>query len=145
MYARDLPRYNPDFPVTANPDEKCFAILETDLQTEDGKLHRHQIIDFLRGNTPLRQVRDLVAEGEFTVLDQHPPLQVYCALEETVGHAMELAQQARDRKKVRDTMSAMAKTSTLIQDAITQAEIKTKILRKQSQFGPGKIAGTQRT
>lgn len=135
---------DPNKAVHAADDDKCFAILETEFRTERGKVHRFQIIDFLRGNAKLREVRDLNELGLFSVLDQHPPMNVWCLLEHTVGEAKEMANAARDRKKARDTIAAMTAGSTLINDAITRKEQDVKILRRQSQFGPGKLSGTQR-
>ena len=148
MHVSELPGY--DLEVQAHDDEKCFGILETELWADvAGKrvVHRFQIIDFLRGSTKLREVRDLSELKLYSILDAHPPMQILCMLEHTVGEAKEMADAARDRKKVRDTLAVAAASSTLIQDAITQAEIKQKIRRRASHFGsrsPGRTSGTQR-
>ena len=151
MHVSDLPGYNPAQPETAHPDEKCFGILELDLWTENSQgarvVHRFQIIDFLRGNTRLREVRDLQAEGVFSSLDSHPPMKVLILLEHNVGEAKEMADAARDRKRVRDTLRFAAANSTLVKDAVQQAEIKKRLLQRASHFGPlsaGRTSGTQR-
>lgn len=151
MHVNELPNYNPNQTYTAHDDEKCFGILETDLQTDtpDGKrvVHRFQIIDFLRGNDRLREVRDLQALKLYSVLDNHPPMRVLILLEHNVGEAKEIANAARERKKVRDSMRFAAENSTLIRDAIEQAEIKSKVLKRASHFGPltsGRTSGRQR-
>lgn len=151
MHVNELPQYDPSRPEKAHDDDKCFGILETDLWTEnaEGKkvVHRFQIIDFLRVNTRLREVRDLNEEKVYSVLDNHPPMRVWTLLEHSVGEAKEIANAARDRKKVRDTLKFAPAESTLIQDLLDQAEIRQKVLMRQSHFGPAsakRTAGTQR-
>lgn len=148
MHVNQLQHYNPDQPEKANPDEKCFAILETDLRTEnsEGKsvVHRFQVVDFLRGNTRLREVRDLNKEGLFSVLEQHPPMRIWSLLEHSVGECKLMADEARARKKVRDTLAAAQAASTLISDAMTRAEAFQKVIRKASHFGPSRTTGVQR-
>lgn len=148
MNVKDIPGYVADLdqrPVALD-DEKCFAVLEVDARTEDGKaVHRFQIIDFLRGNTRMREIRDLNKLKLHSILDQGMPYRQWSLLEHTVGECKEIANAARERGKHRvAAMLEQQARSTLIEDAITQAEIKQKVLRRESQFGPGKLSGTQR-
>jgi hypothetical protein len=150
MHIRELPNYNPAQPEKAHADEKCFGILELDMWTENSagarEVHRFQVVDFLRGSQRLREVRDLVADGVYSQLEQHPPMRVIVLLEHSVGEAMEMADAARDRKKVRDTLKFRPPTD-LVGELIQQSEIKQLLLRRASHFGPistGRTSGTQR-
>jgi hypothetical protein len=160
VHVRDLPHYDPDNPVTASPDEEAFGLIEVDLWTEDSEnrrvVHRFQVVDFRRGSKRMRQVRDLNKEKVVSILDDLPPMDIVCAIEDEkgqvhfdhkVGEVMEMADVARDRKKARDTIAAMRQASTLIPDAIERAEQLQKLRAAQSHFGPlsvGKTSGTQR-
>ncbi len=150
MHVSEVPGYDPE--IRALDDEKCFGILEVDLYTEasNGKrtVHRFQIIDFLRGNTKLRQVRDLNEEKLYSVLDKSLPYRQYALLEHSVGECKEIADAARERGRHRATeMALRARESTLVQDAVTYYEQAEKVLQRQSHFGPlsaGRTTGKQR-
>ncbi|MCZ2109087.1 MAG: hypothetical protein LC118_05885 [Dehalococcoidia bacterium] len=148
MRVTEVPGYvaDPDQRPVAHDDEKCFAVLEVDLRTEDDKIHRFQLIDFLRGNTRMREFRDLNKLQLWSVLDYGTPYRQWSLLEHTVGECKMIADEARMRNKARAAEVAQRRAeSTLIQDAITRAEITQKVLRRQTQFGPGKLSGTQRS
>lgn len=154
MHVKDYPGYKSA--VRAHPDEKAYGLLELDLYTDikgdDGETvrvtHRFQIIDFLRGNERVKEFNDLVKDGDYSMLDNHPPMRVIIALEHGVGEAKEIAHAARDRKKARDILREAEERSTLIEDAIERSERIEKIRRRESFFGPtstGRTTGHERT
>lgn len=150
MHVKDLPGYDPE--IKALDDEKCFGVLELDLYTESSSgvrtVHRFQIIDFLRGNTKLREVRDLHELKLYSALDQSLPYRQFALLEHSVGECKEIADAARERGRDRAReMTLRQAESTLVQDTITQAEQAVKVLAHQSHFGPlsaGRTTGKQR-
>jgi hypothetical protein len=153
MHVKDYPGYDPG--IRAHDDEKAYGLLETDLYTDikvDGETvrvtHRFQIIDFLRGNDRLKEVNDLVKDGVYSMLDNHPPMRIIIALEHGVGEAKEIAHAARERKKARDVLREAEEKSTLIEDVIERSERIEKIRRRESFFGPtstGRTTGHERS
>lgn len=151
MNIKDLPGYDPE--IRASDDEKCFGVLEADFYTEsstNGKrtVHRFQIIDFLRNNTKLREVRDLNELKLYSALDKSMPYRQIALLEHSVGECKEIADAARERGRHRANELILQRAeSTLVQDTVTRAEQAVKVLAHQSHFGPlsaGRTTGKQR-
>ena len=150
MYLSEYPGYADNVETVAHDDEECFGILEVDLRvpsstTGKSTVHRVQVIDFRRGSLRLKQFRDLNELKLWSAMYEGMPLRVICGLEEKVGTAKTLADEARDRGRQRVAqMRFRAAESTLIQDAVTRAEIVEKVLKRASHFGASRTAGKQR-
>lgn len=157
MHIRDIKGKIDDAPT---PDADAYGLLETDMyvheQGEKPMVHRIQLVWWRFQNEQRVQVRDLSAEGVYSMLDNHPPMRVYSGVESTsgkvefthkVGEVMEIADAARDRKKVRETLARAKAESTLFEDAQKLWDKKqrrdARIIHFGPGTGPGRASGTQ--
>lgn len=127
--------------------EYALALVECDMVTPDYKSrHRYQTIYVIR-NDRLAEYRQDLGPVQAGI----PPFRILGAavdgtrvyFEHTIAELQDMADALReDTKRFKERLAYLQETSTLIQDAIDQAEENHLILHNTSRFGPG--GSTQR-
>jgi hypothetical protein len=116
-----------------SPDEPALRLEELNVQGINGqKMQRRQFIHVIRDDKRAVWSEDLGdADSFFT-----PPFSIPSLLEHTVAELREIADQLRESKESVNRVDELSEASTLIKDAIDQAEERTLKMRRVSVNGP---------
>ena len=124
-------------PVTLfiSPDEKAMSLREQNLvRPPTHQWHRFQIVTVDRGDELAEWWRDLGPSTAFTA----PGCEIPSLWEHTVGELWDIAEHHRLQDDYWQKFSEeKASESTLIGDFLEQYEERSKVIKNQSQFGPG--------
>jgi hypothetical protein len=116
-----------------SPDEPALKLEELNVQgTKEQGMQRRQFIHVIRDDKPAVWSKDLGSADSFTA----PQFNVPSFMEHTVAELMEIADQLRDSKQGSSRIMELEEASSLVGDAIEQAEKRTLEMRRISVSGP---------
>ena len=114
-------------------DEPALRLEELKVQGIKGqKMQRRQFIHVVRNDKRAVWSKDLGDAESFHA----PPFSIPSLLEHTVAELREIADQLRESKDSNTRLNELSEASTLINDAIDQAEELTLKMRRVSVNGP---------
>lgn len=121
--------------LVIHPDEKAMSLREINLvRPPSYQWHRFQIVTVNRGDELAEWWRDLGPAEEFT----RPGVEVPSLWEHTVGELWDIADHYRMQDDYWQKFAEeRAAESSLVNDFLEQYEERSKIIKNQSQFGPG--------
>ena len=114
-------------------DEPALRLEELNVQGIKGQgMQRRQFIHVIRDDKRAIWSEDLGDADSFHA----PPFAIPSLMEHTVGELREIADQLRESKQGADRIQELSEASTMLEDAIEQAEQRTLKMHRISVSGP---------